>query len=239
MTKKGFWDYFGGSLSEFGDKFVSFLKVYLAFYLLPIALLAVAGITFFVTFASYNGFEKSSEIESFFSNLSPEILVPLTLGFLLLVFIFLALNIFMTLAFLEISFSKKPLSFKEALKKSSPNFWKFFGLTIVLTISLVFLYILLIIPGIIFTIFWVFSMYIMVDKKVGVFESMKMSFRLVKGRWWSVFGYSLLILIIALATSFILGMIPFGGLISTLIVTPVVLIFFKNWYLDLKVGKRG
>lgn len=240
ISQKSFGDYFSVSLKEFGEKFVSFLKVFLVFYLLPLFVLVLLGGLIFVGFfVVSNPFTMGGDVDLDIAsmNIPNALLIPFVfvlIGFILLFFVF---SILMTLGFLEIAFAKKPLTLSQTFKGTKVNFWRFLGLSIVMAVALFFLYLALIIPGVIFTVFWIFSAYVLVDKKTGVFDSLRGSYNIVKGRWWNVFGYSLLIMLIALVTSMIFSFVPFGGLVTTLVVTPIVIIFYKNWYLDLK-GRR-
>ncbi len=60
------------------------------------------------------------------------------------------------------------------------------------TFITIFGYILLIIPGIIFSIWFSFSGVVQAVEKPGVVASLKRSRALVRGRWWGVFGRGLL-----------------------------------------------
>lgn len=233
---KGFEDYFSQSIQEFGDKFVSFLKVFLVLYFLPLIILGMIGMLAFASYiVTYSQEELIENGQVLLSNIfSPGLIV---LAFLLLL-TFMVFYVLMSISFIEIAFAKKPLGLKESVRKSKKHFWRFLGLGIVLTFALIILYALFIIPGIIFNVFWIFSVYILVDKKAGVFDSIKQSYRMVKGRWWTLFGHSVLLIIIAMIVSWILMLVPFfGRLISSLVVTPIIVIFYKNWYLDLKAKK--
>lgn len=80
-------------------------------------------------------------------------------------------------------------------------------------ISLLFLFLLLIVPGIIFAVYWMFVVYAVILKDELAFDAMSYSKSVVKGRWWKALGYSvvfgLLGLIVSLFLGFILGAISF------------------------------
>ena len=99
------------------------------------------------------------------------------------------------------------LSVTDAIKGSMKYFWKSILFGIVVFFLMVLLFMLLIIPGIIFMIYWLFSFYFLILEDCGIGESLDESKKIVKGRWWKVFGYSLLIFIILGAFS---GMINFA-----------------------------
>ncbi len=60
--------------------------------------------------------------------------------------------------------------------------------SIVIFIGVFFASLLLLIPGIYLGIVWAFAIYAVVLENCSVFESLKYSQSLVKGRWWPVFG---------------------------------------------------
>lgn len=91
---------------------------------------------------------------------------------------------------------KKRFTYAQAIKMAKGNYWKFFGLCLVMGLFLIGLFILLIIPGLIFMIYWAFAAYILFDKKTKITGSLKKSRLLVKGKWWRVFGNILLIFLI-------------------------------------------
>ena len=114
------------------------------------------------------------------------------------------------------------------------------------------LFLLLIIPGIIFMIYWIFGSYVFLDEDKGILYSLKKSRQLVKGNWWKMFGYLILIMIILFIFAILIGIIlalpilfsgnsivyiAFDG-ISNLIVSLAfygfLTLFFKNIYLEWK-----
>lgn len=112
--------------------------------------------------------------------------------------------------------------------------------------------ILLILP-LYFLISLLFASYILVDKKTSIFESLKQSRLLVKGKWWKTLGYfilfgifSILLSIIFSIPSIITPMVIANNpiisnlvkilfdLVLSIILYPLTIIFFKNFYLNLK-----
>jgi len=71
--------------------------------------------------------------------------------------------------------------------------------------------VLLLIPGIFLTCRLVFVPYLIMDKKHGVIESLKLSFYMTKGYFWTIFGMAILSFIIIMLGLVLLG---FGILIS-------------------------
>lgn len=105
----------------------------------------------------------------------------------------------------------KTLSFAEVLKKSLSRWGSVVLTNILFGIFIIGLSFLLIIPGIIYLIYWIFTNYaVILNEKYGN-EALKYSHSIVKGRWWKVFGYSILFGIIMIITG-ILVSIPFAFL---------------------------
>lgn len=99
------------------------------------------------------------------------------------------------------------------------RYWKYLGASLLVMIVEVIGFILLIIPGIIASVFLLFSPFIVMDRGVGPIDAIKESFNMVKGHFWSVF----LFMIAALALN-IVGMLLFGiGLLLTIPVTVIAI----------------
>ncbi len=141
---------------------------------------------------------------------------------------------------------RKTVDFKNALRGG----WNFYAngliLGLLMFVFLVPLYALFLIPGIIFHIYWMFSFYIMVNEKKTVMESLKRSYEIVKGRWWKVFGYIILLyLITGIIGSIISGVFNLFGEMTAIffqtaaatLISIFSLIFVNNFYLGLK-GKN-
>lgn len=130
-----------------------------------------------------------------------------------------------------------------------------------LKVVLVLLAVLLFIGGFLFTV-WigthlVFSVYALVKEGVGIVESMRQSWRIVKGSFWRVFGFNLLLGVVMAGFSLALSivLIPFSmigavfppvamlrSLISNvfnyLFLVPFSIFFIKNFYLNMKENMR-
>ena len=116
------------------------------------------------------------------------------------------------------------------------------------------IFLLFIIPGLIFVIYWTFAIFVLVDQKKKPGASLKTSMNLVKNNWWRTFGYLLLFNIIIsafyLLITFVLGLLAipiahFNLLLGTwylifissllsLFITPFSLLFLYNFYLKQK-----
>jgi hypothetical protein len=144
------------------------------------------------------------------------------------------------------------MGFKELFKNTRGMFWKFFGLSL-LTGILVFLWtLLLIVPGIIFGIFYSFALYLLIFEDVRGMNAIKRSRAMVTGYWWAVFGRTLFVIFVAMLASFILS-IPFVFLaegtawysiyslaqnLIWAVITPIFMVFTYLMYKDLR-GIKG
>jgi len=247
---KGFGDLFKESFSELKEKFTPIFKSFLFLYLIPMAIVFVIFMGLFVagSFASDEGANITGiAISDFnFGSVVSAVLVGggfsyglIVVGFILVI-ILVVLMILLSISYLYIAlFGKKQMSFKHIFGAARTYFWRYVGLCILLAILLVILFILFIIPGIIFFVYWLFAAYVLMNEKLSPWDSMKRSKQIVKGRWWRTFGILLLIGVIVSFASLIIGLIPLiGGLVTSLLLTPFSIIFFKNMYLDMKKNKK-
>jgi hypothetical protein len=72
-------------------------------------------------------------------------------------------------------------------------------------------FIFLIIPGIIFMVWYSFSQYIVINQDVGPIEALKQSKRLVSGYFWPVVGRLLGLTLFFIIVQIVLGLIPIVG----------------------------
>lgn len=172
------------------------------------------------------------------------------------------------LAYVSITFGAlrgKKFSFSEALHEGKKNYWRAISYTIVVSIFIILLFMLLIVPGIVFAVYWIFAYFVFLNEKKGIIDSLSTSYNMVKGKWWMTFGYGLLLMLIIIgisiifsipsfASGFLYAISAFGNklsvnlvatmsavgflfsAISQLITTPLSIIFMKNFYLTM--GKK-
>lgn len=75
-------------------------------------------------------------------------------------------------------------------------YWKFLGTSILATIAIVIGFVLLIVPGLIALVLFMFSTILVIDRGLGPIEAMKESMRITAGHRWSLFGLLCLLLLI-------------------------------------------
>lgn len=109
-------------------------------------------------------------------------------------------------------------------------------LMVILGVALMIASFLLIIPGIIFGVWWAFAIYILVLEDVSVIPSLKKSYALVKGWWWMVFHRMIFLFGIAVVVS-VFAVVPgYGAFISyllSLLVAPVIILYMGLTYQEL------
>lgn len=177
-------------------------------------------------------------------------------GYLLFSVVFGIITAVLATAF-SIYLAKSAINKKVSLKESWSYFWPYVAISLVLMIYVSGLLILLIIPGIIFVVYWSVAMYSFLDEKKGtkkIHDSLRNSYNLVKDNWWRTVGYgvllSLIIAVIYLLLGFVFGILAFisssiwmiavSSMVSTLISVPITIftvLFYGKYYLALKSGK--
>lgn len=140
-------------------------------------------------------------------------------------------------------YDKKKFTFKQAKNKGLEQWGKTFMYALGLGIMLILLYILLIIPGLIFNIFWTFAIYFIILSNKKLFEAMKASKQLVQGQWWRTFGYLLAISLVFIGSVVILELIvgalfdkmitdliiAIATILLSVIITPINTVLFREF----------
>lgn len=162
-------------------------------------------------------------------------------------FVLVVVGILMSIALIR-AVMQPMIGVQEAYRQALPYFWWYLLLSIVVGLVVMVGFILLIIPGIIFMVWFAFTYYALVVDNVKGFAAMKRSKELVSGRWWSVFGYVAFLILVSLLVGMVVGAL--SGLTSTvgafavellnffvtLVVTPIALIYFYLLYEKLKAS---
>jgi len=146
---------------------------------------------------------------------------PLTVILILiefLIFIILVLVPFIIGFYSTIFVLREPeIKVWEAFKKGLKFFWRYLWMIIILLVVTLAGYVLFIIPGIIFSIWFTFAMYILLVENVGGAKALGRSRELVKGFWWTVFARLLIIAIFSFIISLALNILnQFSGSILAL-----------------------
>ena len=145
--------------------------------------------------AGFEAFKKNSQsVVLLFVSLQAIIfLLTYLLKMPILNILMLPVVIFMQIALLK-SF-KSPFSkfdYEEILDLKNPALkdilkrllWSY----IVFVVLIIPLFILLVVPGIIFMVYWYFFAYLAIDQKLSGWAALKKSKELIKGHWWKTFA---------------------------------------------------
>ncbi len=110
------------------------------------------------------------------------------------------------------------LSVKNTFKSAWKSYWIFLLLSGVLTLIYIFGFVLLIVPGILFVVWFAFSRFMAIEKGFGVKQSLSKSKELVKGVYWKILGRLIVFGAFTMAVQMVLSVIPYGlgSIVSTL-----------------------
>ena len=250
----GFGDLFSKSWKEYKSSFGLFFKIFLLLSLIPSIILLVLT-TFYILVGNPN----------IIGNLNAALISSIPLFISLLVVLFLSIVMYISFIYVAVHKEAYPrMTLGHVLKGSFSYFWSYIGLALLMFILLVPLYALFIIPGIIFSVYWSLSIFVLMRENTSIWQSMKRSKLIIKGRWWRVFGYSILIGLImflisavfstpkqiftfinlftfssGLGNPILIILLGIIALFSGLITTPLSMLFFKNFYLNLRTTPRS
>jgi uncharacterized membrane protein len=102
-------------------------------------------------------------------------------------------------------------------------FWKFLGTSLLVGLAVIVGLILLIVPGIIFAMMFMFATFVVIDRELGPINAMNESARIAKGYKWQLLGF-----IVVLALLNLLGLIAL--VVGLLVTVPVTSLAFTHVY---------
>lgn len=177
----------------------------------------------------------------FFLTLSPDPQATIV-RYLVVILLFLY-QLLLTLSLIGLLVEPKQDSVWELLKSYGvPKLVQAIVLTFVVAFMVALGGILLVIPGIILYVYFFLSIYALVTEKQSMIQSLKRSFVLVRGHWWTIFGRTIFASGIIVLISFF-AIVPFYGLILssilTILLAPIFVIYFGQTYQDLVAVKSG
>ncbi len=143
------------------------------------------------------------------------------------------------------AFKKKKIVFSEVLKQATRLWFPVVLTSALMVLLLMPLYVLLIIPGVIFTMFWVFTSQVIILENKRYWKALQRSRDLVRGNWMEVFGrYVLLALILTFimlvlmgATSLLMEQVKgVQGIVVTIfqVISVYMSVFIVVYYYDLR-----
>jgi len=255
----------GKSWEEYKVNFRAIFKLILIFVGIPLLILNLVQLILLFSNSDFYQLMTSSPNPNIL--LSPFLWVMVGLSVLLGLIVFL-FQLFAQAGLIGSSLDKSKFSYKEIVTAGRGFFLKFLGFSIVAGLFLLGLFLLLIIPGIIFGVYWMFAVYVLYYEKKGILASLKRSREIVKGKWWRTFGYAILFSLIMLLVSWAGGLItmPTSAIYNSLIISgqpiseiflgfhyllgfisgfavsliqiPLSVLFFKNFYLEMKKSRK-
>jgi hypothetical protein len=106
--------------------------------------------------------------------------------------------------------AKEKFDIKATFSKALTILPRFFVVSILIGIVVSLGLVLLIIPGIIFAVWFSMSLFVLVNQKTGILESMKRSKALVKGKFWAVLGRLSIFMLFTLLGDVVFSFLPLG-----------------------------
>jgi hypothetical protein len=174
-----FGDIFSASWNEYKSNFKLYSKLVFLFSFIP-SLIYYAIIQYY---SFKTGYVQSPGV----------ILASISLSAILLLFTILTtIGILSSSVYKVKDFSKVKLLLKK-------YYLKYILLNLVFFVFLLPLFLLLIVPGIIFAVFWSFGAVVLIAENKKAREALKRSHELVRGKWWTVLGYTILLGLISAA----------------------------------------
>ena len=175
------------------ENFIFLIKIYI-----PLAVFSVLTVA-------------QSYLPDFFRNSN---ITLITIVAIILQFLYIVVGVFVAasgiVAFRKIVEEEK-LSVKETFQIAWKRLWKFSVLSLLVFLMTIGGGILLVIPGIIFSVWYVFSRFILIESEKGeVLIALGRSRHLLRGRFWKVFGRLIVFGFFAIIVQFALSVIPFG-----------------------------
>lgn len=157
-------------------------------------------------------------------------------------------NIMMGIAMIRAISSPETFTFQSAYGYAKQMFFPYLWVAILTGAAVMVGFILLIIPGIIFMVWFAFSyMVLLLENKRGT-EALTASKSYVSGKWWAVFGRILFLALIMLIVSAAFGFIAtmFGGasdvvvsvitMLANFVLVPLAITYMYFMYQDVKSG---
>lgn len=124
---------------------------------------------------------------------------------------------------------------KEVFKIGYQKIGRFLLISSVVGLIVVGGLILLIIPAIIFGVWYSFSTFLVLDKNLSIKEALRTSKLMVKGRFWKILGRLAAFGLFSFIISLLLTVIPYAGTLIVSFIAPLFTLPFYLLYRDLSV----
>lgn len=169
------------------------------------------------------------------------ILLPIALLVIIILgIVVFVINLWAPLALLyAIKERDQKIGIKESFTKAWHKILSYWWISILVGLITIAGFILLIIPGIIFSIWFSLVAYVLVSEGLKGRKALSRSKQLVKGYWFKVFWRLLVLNMIIFLIAYIVGLIPFLRNIIYLFIAPFSVIFSFLIYENLRQLKGG
>ena len=159
--------------------------------------------------------------------------VPAVVGFIILTVVGAFVSLW-TQTTVYFSILKMGNPEKEVFQIGYKNIGRYLLTSFVLGLIILGGVILLIIPAVIFGIWFSFTMFLVFDKNMSVGEALRTSKSMVKGRFWQVLGRNFVFGLFTVLISLVLTAIPYVGPMATTFLVPLLTLPGYLLYKDLK-----
>ena len=160
---------------------------------------------------------------------------PIVIGFIVLSLTSAVIGIW-SLTTQYYSILKMGSSEKEVFKLGYKNMWRFLLISLVVGLIVLGGTILLIIPAIIFGVWYSLSTFLVLDKNMRIREALKTSKLMVKDKFWKVLGRFVAFGLFSIIVSVFLSIIPYAGSLLLSFIAPLFLLPTYLLYRDLSVN---
>ncbi|NTU99436.1 hypothetical protein HGA64_05555 [Candidatus Falkowbacteria bacterium] len=234
-----------GQLSEFEDLLKQSLRIYASRTYLFVVM---AIVPFLLSSALDHIFNYANGLPGGMSRVRLMLIAAAFLLFVIAVLVYVYSQIIMMLSLGK----KKNAPFSEILKDAHPLASKYLYLFVMVTLLLIMWTFLLVIPGIVFGVYYLFANYILVNEKIEGIEAIRRSKELVTGYWLQVAGKFILLILLNIFIAIIFGiplMLMHQGTTSyalvqlalgclTSLFSPIIIIFGYLLYSELRTIKK-
>ncbi len=234
LSKMGFWTTFGKAWKDYRANFSTIVFLMGLFVVIPALVYSLIS---------------ARVIGSGTFDFFPVLLL------ILVFFVYVLTASFAYFSFIAVSLKLDRFRINKALTFGKTVYLRSLGYWTVLFLFLAGLFILLIVPFVIFLVYWAFGIYVFLEKRTGILAALKESKRLVRGRWWrtlaavsfvSVLAFASLIPLFLVMVLFVF-VLPetlsnfvngaFFQIWNSILIMPLSILFFKHLYIEYKKRK--
>ena len=158
---------------------------------------------------------------------------PMLIGFILLSVVSLILALWVQTTTYILILNEPTNDVKSIFRTGFKYMWKYFLVTLMFGIFVLAGLLLLVIPAIIFAVWFSLSTFLVLDKKLKIKEAFVKSKSLVKGKFFKVIGTYLVFILTIFLIQVLLSAIPYVGYLFISFIAPLFILPFYLFYKDL------